>query len=240
MINPRFARQARERRREAFTRTPWPPVRFSSVQTAIGTVFVGVSEQGVVDVAFGLRDETAYRKRLARRAPEVRNDRAGTLRSVIAEIEAYFAGMLRDFSVPVDLRGVTPFTAKVLRETQAIPYGTLVSYGELARRLGASGHGPGRWRRARSQSDSGHHSLSSSRGARGSHRRLHRGVDQKTSPAGRGGIYFCTGQEPVFVDRAGTLVAQFAADELADRLTIDAPTSQLGHGDLHHASKILS
>ena len=139
MINPRFARQARERRREAFTRTPWPPVRFSSVQTAIGTVFVGVSDQGVVDVVFGLRDEAAYRKRLARRAPEVRNDRAGTLRSVIAEIEAYFAGTLRDFSVPVDLQGVTPFTAKVLRETQAIPYGTLVSYGELARRLGASG-----------------------------------------------------------------------------------------------------
>ena len=238
MINPRFARHARERR-EAFTRTPWPPVRFSSVQTAIGTVFVGVSDQGVVDVAFGLRDEAAYRKRLARRAPEVRNDRAGTLRSVIAEIEAYFAGMLRDFSVPVDLQGVTPFTAKVLRETQAIPYGTLVSYGELARRLGASGA-------ARAVGGAlGRNpipviiTLSSSRGARGSHRRLHRGVDQKTSPAGRGGIYLCTGQEPAFVDRAGTLVAQFAADELADRLTIDAPTSQLGHGDLHHASKIL-
>ena len=138
MINPRFVRQAREQRREAFTRTPWPPVRFSSVHTAIGTVFVGVSDQGVFDVAFGLRDEAAYRQRLAQRAPEVLNDRAGRLRSVIAEIEAYFAGTLRDFSVPVDLRGVTPFTAKVLRETQAIPYGTLVSYGELARRLGAS------------------------------------------------------------------------------------------------------
>ena len=104
VINPCFVRQARERRREAFIRTPWPPVRFSSVQTAFGTVFVGVSDQGVFDVAFGLRDEAAYRQRLARWAPEVLNNRAGTLRSVIAEIEAYFAGTLRDFSVPVDLR----------------------------------------------------------------------------------------------------------------------------------------
>ena len=80
VINPRFVRQARERRREAFTRTSWPPVRFSSVQTAIGTVFVGVSDQGVFDVAFGLRDEAAYRKRLAQRAPELRNDCSGKFR----------------------------------------------------------------------------------------------------------------------------------------------------------------
>ena len=215
MINPRFVRQARERMREAFARTPWPPVRFSSVQTAIGTVFVGVSDQGVFNVALGLHDEAAYRKRLAQRAPEVRNDRAGTLRSVIAEIEAYFAGTLRDFSVPVDLRGVTPFTAKVLRETQTIPYGTLVSYGELARRLGASraaravGGGLGRNPIPviipchRVVGHGGHIG-----GYTG-------GVEQKTSSPGRGGIYLCT----------GLLVAQFAADELADRLAIDAPTS---------------
>ncbi len=72
MINPRFVRQARERLREAPTRTPWPPVRFSSVKTAIGTVFVGVSDQGVDDVAFGLRDESAKSKRYEIMLKEVR------------------------------------------------------------------------------------------------------------------------------------------------------------------------
>ena len=136
VVSRRFARQAGEGLRDAFRRTQWLPVRFSSVQTAIGTIFVGVSDQGVFDLAFGLRGEGAYRERLARRAPEVWRDNQG-LRSILGEIRAYFAGNLRDFSVPVDLRSVTPFTSQVLRETQAIPFGELVSYGELAARAGS-------------------------------------------------------------------------------------------------------
>ena len=136
MVTARFARQAREGLRDAFRRTQWPPVRFSSVQTVIGTIFVGVSDQGVFDLAFGLRGEGAYRERLARWAPEAWRDNPG-LRSIIGEIRAYFTGNLRDFSVPVDLRTVTPFTSQVLRETQAIPFGELVSYGELAARVGS-------------------------------------------------------------------------------------------------------
>ena len=136
MVTARFARQAREGLRDAFRRTQWPPVRFSSVQTVIGTIFVGVSDQGVFDLAFGLRGEGAYRERLARRAPEAWRDNPG-LRSIIGEIRAYFTGNLRDFSVPIDLRTVTPFTSQVLREAQAIPFGELVSYGELAARVGS-------------------------------------------------------------------------------------------------------
>ena len=136
VVDPCFARQAREGLRDAFRRTPWPPVRFSSVQTAIGTIFVGVSDQGVFDLAFDLRGEGAYRERLARRAPEVWRDNSG-LRSILGEIRAYFSGHLRDFSVPVDLRSVTPFASQVLCETQAIPFGELVSYGELAARVGS-------------------------------------------------------------------------------------------------------
>ena len=135
-VSSGFVKQAREGLREMFMRTPWPLVRFSSVRTSIGTIFVGVTDQGVFDLAFGLRSEAAYRERLVRRAPEVWRDNRG-LKSVIREIGAYFSGNLRDFSVPVDLRGVTPFTSQVLRETQTIRFGELMSYGELAARLGS-------------------------------------------------------------------------------------------------------
>ncbi len=51
------------------------------------------------------------------------------------QLDAYFNGDRKDFELPFAPMG-TPFQQKVWRELQAIPYGTTVSYGELAARLG--------------------------------------------------------------------------------------------------------
>jgi methylated-DNA-[protein]-cysteine S-methyltransferase len=48
---------------------------------------------------------------------------------------AYFAGELRRFDLPLDLVG-TPFQLRAWRALAAVSYGTTVSYGEQARRLG--------------------------------------------------------------------------------------------------------
>jgi methylated-DNA-[protein]-cysteine S-methyltransferase len=55
---------------------------------------------------------------------------------VIAELEAYFAGRLRTFSIPLDLRGAGAFDAAVWTAARQIPYGETVSYGELAAMAG--------------------------------------------------------------------------------------------------------
>ena len=55
----------------------------------------------------------------------------------IAELQAYFAGELRKFEMPVEPEG-TAFRRKVWAELARIPYGETWSYGELARR--ATGH----------------------------------------------------------------------------------------------------
>jgi len=47
------------------------------------------------------------------------------------ELRAYFAGTLREFTVPVDLAGVTAFRAAVLKACRDIPYGRTLSYGQL-------------------------------------------------------------------------------------------------------------
>jgi methylated-DNA-[protein]-cysteine S-methyltransferase len=60
---------------------------------------------------------------------------AQPFREVSAQLSAYFAGRLRDFSVPV-APGGTPFQSRVWRALQDIPYGETESYGALARRLG--------------------------------------------------------------------------------------------------------
>ena len=61
----------------------------------------------------------------------VRDD-AG-LRRELAELEACFAGELREFEVTVEPEG-TAFRRKVWAEFARIPYGEIWSYGELARR----------------------------------------------------------------------------------------------------------
>lgn len=55
--------------------------------------------------------------------------------SVVEQLEAYFAGELREFDVDVAPSG-TPFQLEVWRALTRIPYGVTWSYGELAETIG--------------------------------------------------------------------------------------------------------
>ena len=55
-----------------------------------------------------------------------------------AQLDEYFAGRRRAFELPLAPRG-SLFQLHVWRELRAIPYGTTISYGELARRIGRPG-----------------------------------------------------------------------------------------------------
>jgi AraC family transcriptional regulator of adaptative response/methylated-DNA-[protein]-cysteine methyltransferase len=57
------------------------------------------------------------------------------IRRIGEELEAYFAGELRDFTVPLAMPG-SDFQRAVWEELRRIPYGETRSYGEQARRLG--------------------------------------------------------------------------------------------------------
>jgi methylated-DNA-[protein]-cysteine S-methyltransferase len=54
---------------------------------------------------------------------------------VAEQLEAYFAGQLKEFTVPLAPSG-SPFQLAVWAELTKIPYGATVSYGDLARALG--------------------------------------------------------------------------------------------------------
>ena len=51
------------------------------------------------------------------------------------ELSAYFAGQLRQFSVPLSLRG-TDFERSVWEALRQIPFGEIRSYGQIAERIG--------------------------------------------------------------------------------------------------------
>ena len=60
---------------------------------------------------------------------------ADVLQEACRQLDRYFAGQLRQFHLPLLLRG-TDFQQQAWHTLQAIPYGTTVTYGEEARRMG--------------------------------------------------------------------------------------------------------
>ena len=70
--------------------------------------------------------------------PMVMERETPVLRETKRQLEAYFAGKLREFDLPLQLEG-TPFQLKVWEQLRQIPYGQVISYGELARKVGLPG-----------------------------------------------------------------------------------------------------
>ena len=68
-------------------------------------------------------------------AAVVDNASEGELPQAAAQIEAYFAGKLQEFTVPLAPVG-TPFQHQVWRLLREIPFGATTTYGALAQRLG--------------------------------------------------------------------------------------------------------
>lgn len=74
---------------------------------------------------------------LQRRYPASQDKSSEFLSRVLAEVTAFLAGKSRQLDLPHELRGVTPFQKRVLRALQSWPYGSTLTYGELAREVGS-------------------------------------------------------------------------------------------------------
>jgi AraC family transcriptional regulator of adaptative response/methylated-DNA-[protein]-cysteine methyltransferase len=135
--------------RDAFARTFGTPpgksakascVVTSGIDSPLGPMIAGATDEGLCLLEFADRRMLdAQIKRLERMVgqPLVPGNHP-YLTQAHEELEAYFAGMLRAFRVPLVFRG-TAFEERVWRELARIPYGETCSYAELARRVDAPG-----------------------------------------------------------------------------------------------------
>ncbi len=99
----------------------------------LGTYVLGSSKKGVVCVKTEGRSGT-YLSRWERQGIELTESDEHNLR-LISQLDAYFGGKLREFTIPLDLRG-TPFQHQVWDLLCGIPYGETRSYGQIAESLG--------------------------------------------------------------------------------------------------------
>ncbi|HWQ28761.1 MAG TPA: methylated-DNA--[protein]-cysteine S-methyltransferase [Dehalococcoidia bacterium] len=111
-----------------------PVVRYGSLAAPFGKIFVGVSDGKVVRVSLR-QSEHAFSEALLRDGYKPVRD-PSALAPVLERFEEYFRGERKSVDVEVDLSRLSPFNRAVLEETRRVPAGSVVSYAEIARRIG--------------------------------------------------------------------------------------------------------
>ncbi len=93
----------------------------------VGTLEIRISRQGVKSLDF-VKDAPSNTTSVSNTDNRAHDPIAS---KVIKQLEEYFTGSRKSFSVPLDLNG-SPFQEKVWQKLIKIPYGRTLSYGEVA------------------------------------------------------------------------------------------------------------
>lgn len=93
------------------------------MKTPVGELELAEDGQGICSLSFGSAREDA------------REEETPLLLEAKKQLEEYFAGMRRQFDLPLSLRGTT-FQMRDWQALLEIPYGETRSYGEIARIIG--------------------------------------------------------------------------------------------------------
>ena len=113
-------------------------VAYDLVDTPVGLLLVAATERGLCRIAYDAEPEQEV-ERLAH-AFGVRVLRsARPIDPARRQLDEYFAGGRQHFDLAVDLALQADFNRRVLRELARVPYGEVVTYGELAALAGAPG-----------------------------------------------------------------------------------------------------
>jgi methylated-DNA-[protein]-cysteine S-methyltransferase len=101
---------------------------YTSMESPIGPLLLAGDEHGLHLVHFvnGRRPKSPSPGWVEDKIP---------FKEAIRQLQAYFAGKLTAFELPLILEG-TEFQLRVWGTLQKIPYGETVSYGQLAKRIG--------------------------------------------------------------------------------------------------------
>jgi len=115
-------------------------ISFASADTLLGLLLLGATDRGLCFVQFG-PTEAALVERLREEFPRadvsaMAPGSRGELDRWMRMLNAHLAGKEQRLGIPLDARG-TAFQLKVWDHLQKIPYGSVRSYAEVARAIGA-------------------------------------------------------------------------------------------------------
>lgn len=110
---------------------------FTTLATPVGSLLVVASEEGLVRVAYDCEGHDRVLQELAARlSPRILRD-PSRLGVATAQLEEYFAGTRRHFTLALDLRLARGFRRQVLDRLLGIDYGHTASYAAVAAAAGS-------------------------------------------------------------------------------------------------------
>jgi methylated-DNA-[protein]-cysteine S-methyltransferase len=131
------ARRAAARLADAAVREGLLDVAYGFADSPFGRLMVAVTPRGLVRLDYPDRDLDESLQELASElSPRILEAPKAT-DQVRRELDEYFAGTRREFSVPVDMSPLLGFRRRVLEQTARIPYGSVSTYAEVAQRAGS-------------------------------------------------------------------------------------------------------
>ena len=104
----------------------------TTMESPVGTLTIAASDEGIALIGWSADELDKIAARLKLEPVEAVTP---LLAQCIRQLEEYFAGTRREFSLPLVMKG-TEFQMKAWDVLRQIPYGKTISYGEQATRLG--------------------------------------------------------------------------------------------------------
>jgi methylated-DNA-[protein]-cysteine S-methyltransferase len=116
-------------------------VAYATTDSPLGPLLLASTDQGLVRLAYlDFADRDAVLQSLADRVSPRMLEAPRQLDGPRRELDDYFGGRRREFDLPLDRRLMSEFMQRVLSATATIPFGSVSTYGAVAREAG-SPHG---------------------------------------------------------------------------------------------------
>jgi methylated-DNA-[protein]-cysteine S-methyltransferase len=113
-------------------------VSYAFEPSPVGELLVAVTPRGLIRLAYNAEESAdAVLEELARRVSPRVVEAPAALDEVRRELDEYFDRKRTSFDVPVDWQLHDGFGRKVLRATARIPFGKVLTYGEVAAKAGS-------------------------------------------------------------------------------------------------------
>lgn len=101
----------------------------------IGPVHIAVTRSGLRHVFLHAAGAALLQEAAAHAGADLQSGTYFALKA-FQQIEEYLLGQRREFELALDLPPMSPFRGQVLSAAADIPWGSTITYGELARRIG--------------------------------------------------------------------------------------------------------
>ena len=113
-------------------------VAYAHADSPLGPLLLAATPRGLACVSYSeFRSEDETLARIAARLSPRVIEAPARLDDARRQLDDYFSGRRRGFELPIDWGLVGDFGRRVLGQTARIPYGSVATYGDVAREIGS-------------------------------------------------------------------------------------------------------